>query len=366
MKNDIDRLYLIDRYLKGELSGPSLDEFRTKMRLDPDFVKEIESQRAIIEGIKLARRQHLIALLRGEKQPISYMDEPKSESKVKENDPYENTLREDPLIEKSVFDENEVSKEKNVFEVIGQKVDISTGTERKTYQTNSDREVKGRINFNNWYYAAAAVLFAGFFLYFLFGYYLPRQQNNLVIQDTVTVQEPEVVQNNQNPTPIPSDSANSSINSKDSSNNLVLDGDLNDGIPVDSLKIEKDIKIDQNSYLVPGYETLAKSGTGNGNNNVSSGDPVGVPKVKTVVKVAGSLVKIEYWESAVGFKGYKLLENRLLLFDTSPKDKVSLTYLDNTLYMKKAGVYYKMKASSKFEQYTKETNQEIIKVLQAN
>jgi len=184
------------------------------------------------------------------------------------------------------------------------------------------------------------------------------QQDTLSAAPSVAV-EPEPLN------PRTNDTSDMTVSSGDSVD-IAMDGDPGSTVPTDSLRIDQDLKIDQNSYLVPGFETLSKNGTGNGNNNVSSGDPVGTPKVKSVIKVAGSLVKIEYWESAVGFKGYKLQKDRLLLFNIDPADKISLTYLDNVLYMKRAGVYYKMRSSGKFEQYTKETNQEIIKTLQAN
>ena len=366
MKNDIDRLYLIDRYLKGELTGPALDEFRTKMRLEPDFVKEIESQKAIIEGIKLARRQHLIALLKGESQPFSLFGDAKTESDKKEvdNESFENTFKETKPAEKLLVDDD-IPKEKNVFEVIGQKVDIDDNEERNNYKSEPEGRIRLKVNYNNWYYAAAAVLFAGFFLYFLFGYYLPRQQGLMVLQQDTLSAAPSVAVEPEPLNPGTNDTSDMTVSSGDSVD-IAMDGDPGSTVPTDSLRIDQDLKIDQNSYLVPGFETLSKNGTGNGNNNVSSGDPVGTPKVKSVIKVAGSLVKIEYWESAVGFKGYKLQKDRLLLFNIDPADKISLTYLDNVLYMKRAGVYYKMRSSGKFEQYTKETNQEIIKTLQAN
>jgi len=303
MKNDIERLYLIDKFLKGELSGLALDEFKSKMRLIPEFAQEVESQRSIIEGIKLARREQLLSVLRGERAPSAVIAINKEETSTKEEIP-ENTYRtaEEP-----------------------------------------EKEFKLKINYNNWYFAAAAVLFTGFSLYFLFGYYLPKQKGELVkVERVIESPIPEK--------PKPSGSVEPKV--------AVAQ------VKTDSLKIEKDHRLAETTMVVPTFETI-ESGKNNGN-NVSNGNPETVIKVGDVRKVQGSELKIEYWQSVVNFKGYKLSERRLLLFNITPEEKINLKSIDKSIYLKRGGSYFKLVATNKFEQYELETNPDLLKILESN
>jgi hypothetical protein len=303
MKNDIERLYLIDKYLKGELSGLALDEFKSKMRLSPEFAQEVESQRAIIEGIKLARREQLLSVLRGERAPSIATPISKTETKPKEDIP-ENTYRsvEEP-----------------------------------------EKEFKLKINYNNWYFAAAAALFTGFSLYFLFGYYLPKQKGELVniepVIESTTPEKPKTAEKTEPKIAV-------------------------EPSKIDSLKIEKDNKLAENTIVVPAYETIEKGK--NDGSNVSSGDPENPIKVGDVRKVMGSELKVEYWQSVVNFKGYKLSDTRLLLFDILPEEKISLKSIDDKIYLKRGGIYYKLVASNKFEQYETVSNPDLLKILDSN
>lgn len=303
MKNDIERLYLIDKYLKGELSGLALDEFRSKMRLSPEFTQEVESQRAIIEGIKLARREQLLSVLRGERAPFIATPISKTESKPQDDIP-ENTYRsvEEP-----------------------------------------EKEFKLKINYNNWYFAAAAVLFTGFSLYFLFGYYLPKQKGELTKNDPV----------------IESTTPEKQTPAKIAEPKIAVEPKS-----ADSLKIEKDNKLAETTLVVPAFETIEKGKNDGG--NVSSGDPENPIKVGDVRKVMGSELKVEYWQSVVNFKGYKLSDTRLLLFDILPEEKISLKAIDDKIYLKRGGIYYKLVASNKFEQYETVSNPDLLKILDSN
>lgn len=362
MKNDIDRLYLIDRYLKGELSGPALDEFRTKLRLDPEFARETESQRAIIEGIKLARRQHLIALLKGEAQALS------GESETVQKDELTGREGAEPLKEKenrttrtgnTVPVGADIPVEKNIFAAEGKKVSIDADRDEVRYPSDGSRISKLGINYNNWYYAAAAVLFAGFFLYFIFGYYIPHRELTAgnVTDSTILDTSLEVPGKNR----VAGTNETNPAIARDTGDVAIASGT----VAGDSIVPEQDKKIDQSSYMVPGYVVLSKNDDGKNNNQVSTGDGGNNFQGGSVLKVAGTIVRIEFWESSVGFKGYKFSADRLLLFDVLPEDHISLTYIDNTLYMKKRGVYYKLKSSGKFEQYQEEKRPEVLSILQS-
>ena len=328
MKNEIEKLYLIDRYLKGELLGLALDEFKSKLRHDKDFAKEVEIQKAIIEGIKLARREHLLSVLKGEIIPGTQLNS----SKNSEN----------------------ISEPRNKIET---KLDAEN-TYKKMAPSYS-------FNSNNWYFAAAAVLFAGFFLYLIFGYYLPHQKLQTVQQDTIETiasepkinvdekidEEPELVSN-----PF----------TKDSSVKKEIDiVKVDQAKPNDSISVVKDKKISETMYSVSAFETIKSANETNPNVAASSENDLEIKKTP-VRKVRGSTVQVEYWESIVNFKGYKLNGGNLKLFDVKADEKVKLKYLDKSLYLNKNGNYYKLNSTSNFESYQKETNADIIKLLEIN
>lgn len=330
MKSDIEKIYLIDRFLKGELSGLTLDEFKSRLRTDKEFAEEVESQRAIIEGIKLARRQHLISILNGQKAPeMNLVNEESTENSYKNSDS-------EP--EMTVAQGETVTREKTL-----------------------GKEYKLRPNYNNWAYAAVAVLFAGFVYYAIFGYYIPHKRLEMANTDTsktklsptennITVpsdEEPELVEN---------------PNKKDTSETQ----DIKDPLMAsagDSLKVEKDKKISETVHSVSAFETIPE-GEAN-DQNVSNGGSNDNLKL-SIRKVRGSTIKVEYWQSVVNFKGYKLNGSNLQLFEIKPEESVSFKYLDKQLYLKKSGNYYKINASGNFEQYQKENDTEVIKKLDSN
>lgn len=326
MKSDIDRIYLIDRFLKGELSGLTLDEFKSRMRSNSEFALEVESQRAIIEGIKLARKQHLISILNGEKTPGII-------APVKQS--FENT-------------------EKIIEQV------IPNFKEKEQIET---KEYKLKPNFNDWYLSVAAVLLAGLLLYFVFGYYIPHQKLEMANIDSTTSAKPE---ENLATTPEskPDLAVNPSLKDTSKTENDSLEKPLlaQGG---DSMKVENDKKLFQTMYSVAAFETITPEESDN-NSNVSTGGTGNDLKVNNLRKVKGSTVKVEYWQSVVGFKGYKLSNTKLQLFDMKPEEKVSLKYIDKQLYLKKNGSYYKLNASGNFESYQKENNSELIKSLESN
>ena len=334
MKSDIEKIYLIDRFLKGELSGSTLDEFKSRMRTDKEFALEVKSQKAIIEGIKMARRQHLISILNGDKLPVTA-----------------------PVVKEKPAD------------VEATDTIIEPKASTKVLIENDDFEqYKLRPNYNNWYFAAAAVLFAAMACYFVFGYWLPRQNSEMVITDTTRNTITRTDDSEATPGNEDEDSIDLAVNpfTKDTLDKVATHENSNGPVlPGDSLKVEKDKKTTQSIYSVSAFETVSPIGTEKDDGKVSTGDPDGL-KVSNVKKVRGTTVKVEYWQSVVNFKGYKLSDSKLQLYDVKPEESVSFKYLDKQLYMKKNGSFYKMNASGNFEQYQKETNSDVIKILEEN
>ena len=327
MKKDIERVYLIDRYLKGELSGLTLDEFKSRLKFDPDFAAEVETQKAIIEGIKLARKEELLALLRGEKTLIS---------NISKTQTHEQRVTDDSIIENAT--QNNKEEESNVYKL--------------------------KPNYNNWFYAAVAVLLTPFIFYFVFIYFI-KDNNQPISQNEV-----------------PTDQISTSDSDKKTNQNTNIAKDNTVSIPKDTtasneklaqnpenpenLNIEKDKKLDESNFSVANFQSINPVNNQEQTNNASTQTGENTLNVNAAKKLNNSNIKVEYWQSVVNFNGYKLEGNNLKLFGIKPDEKISLKLLDNTLYLKKKDTYYKLENNGNFEQYSKEINRETIKILESN
>ncbi len=59
MTSPVDHSEWIDRYLRGELRGEELEVFERRLKQDPQFALEYDSQKLLADGIRLARKEEL-------------------------------------------------------------------------------------------------------------------------------------------------------------------------------------------------------------------------------------------------------------------------------------------------------------------
>lgn len=74
-------------------------------------------------------------------------------------------------------------------------------------------------------------------------------------------------------------------------------------------------------------------------------------------------IQVEFWESVVGFNGYKYDGTTLQLYGVSPNKKIALSSLENRLYLKKDTKYYSIIKSNRTQKFTAITNSILLKVL---
>jgi len=74
-------------------------------------------------------------------------------------------------------------------------------------------------------------------------------------------------------------------------------------------------------------------------------------------------IKLEYWNSVIGFNGYKYDGNTLQLFGIAQNETVNLLSLDNRLYLKKNKQIYSIEKSSSAKRFTAVTNSILLKIL---
>lgn len=76
-----------------------------------------------------------------------------------------------------------------------------------------------------------------------------------------------------------------------------------------------------------------------------------------------SKYEIEFWQSPLNAKGYRVGKNKLALYGVDPESKLIVYQLDQILYLKTEKELYRLEKSSQFRNFVKENDQEIIKQL---
>ena len=74
----------------------------------------------------------------------------------------------------------------------------------------------------------------------------------------------------------------------------------------------------------------------------------------------GKSVTIEFWQSPLNYRGYKLTRSRLVLFGIDAQEQLSLYRLDNTMFMKTAGGVFRLENTADFRQMERVTDEALL------
>jgi hypothetical protein len=69
---------------------------------------------------------------------------------------------------------------------------------------------------------------------------------------------------------------------------------------------------------------------------------------------------VEFWRSPLNSKYYTLTRSRLVLFGFTPDDKIQLTRLDNSIYMKTPAGVFRLEPTSKDRPYERVTDESVL------
>ncbi|MBI4929721.1 MAG: hypothetical protein HY841_03085 [Bacteroidetes bacterium] len=69
-----------------------------------------------------------------------------------------------------------------------------------------------------------------------------------------------------------------------------------------------------------------------------------------------SSLKVEFWQSPINYKGYKMTKNKVVLFGINPDETIKLFHLDDAIFMKHNQNYYKLYFTDDFKQFEKVTD----------
>jgi hypothetical protein len=108
-----------------------------------------------------------------------------------------------------------------------------------------------------------------------------------------------------------------------------------------------------NDTLNNNYETIRKDElletrlieiSSNKINKVNANDSL-LADVANVPASASNVLRtitVEYWQSPINYKGYKMTANKLIIFGLSPDEPLSITELNNDVFLKHANNVYKI------------------------
>lgn len=74
----------------------------------------------------------------------------------------------------------------------------------------------------------------------------------------------------------------------------------------------------------------------------------------------GKSITVEFWQSPLNYKGYKLSRNRLVLFGFDQEEQVSLYRLDNAVFMKSNAGVFRLENTADFRQLERVTDEALL------
>lgn len=117
--------------------------------------------------------------------------------------------------------------------------------------------------------------------------------------------------------------------------------------------VRKDEILGSRNYEVT---NLQKAETKNGSDSLLEK----VSGIKDGKKNIIASFKVEFWQSPINYKGYKMTKNKIVLFGVNPDETVKLFHTDDALFMKQNQNYYKLYFTDDFKQFEKVTDSSII------
>lgn len=115
---------------------------------------------------------------------------------------------------------------------------------------------------------------------------------------------------------------------------------------VETFVIKKDELLDSRIFKVVNQQ--------NNNESTTPSDSLmaalsGIKKIETTIT---SLI-IEFWQSPINYKGYKMTKNKVVLFGIRSDENISFFQSEDAIFMKRDQNYYKLYFTDDFKQYEK-------------
>lgn len=355
---------LINLYLSGELSGPSLDTFKARLKKDDDLKKKVQLQKALIDGINEVRSQELKKFITDNVSIKNKINRPLFKTGLSIATSIVLILAIffsiRPLInKKSIHVSSTINQDSQILSnensTLNQK--IINGDSIETQVKFIDTQLIVKI-------PAPEIIIKEDVL-----------SDSISDEDEIKTEIEEVeeisipnekvtsVEYNSEDYDLLENDSEIPISKKSAENNILT---YSDEIRDDSL-IQKDLFLDNSKVSVRLYSNIeSKDSTQTialETYKASKNYEIKNSNSTKSAAVQYSTMQVEYWKSVVGFSGYKYAGNTIKLYGIIPNENIELSSLDNRLYLKKGGEYYEIKKSNKTNKFSVITNPILLKVL---
>ncbi len=85
-----------------------------------------------------------------------------------------------------------------------------------------------------------------------------------------------------------------------------------------------------------------------------------VSGIKDEKKNVIAAFKVEFWQSPINYRGYKMTKNKIVLFGINPDENIKLFHLEDDMFMKQNQSFFKLYFTDDFKQFEKVTDASVI------
>lgn len=336
MKTSDNDNSLIDQYLRNKLTGEELESFKQRIYQEPDLHHEVEFQKKLIASIRFARKEEL----------KSYIQ---ANANKHERNNIVGQFKWYYLAAAAVFagvsfflifDRN---NDNTQLALSGHKSTNQSETRAIPNEKDSDRKGPLAVNENQ----KEVTLSSGKGDYRLKeGQPLKEADESLLTVDDAKIESLPIYSGKNNETGDKYSSNTDSI-----ANDLRLKDTmiyapvfvLNDYPSEDvTLTSEKSVK----AYKSKSPQTKQKNETAGAKDETSS----------------KPLLRVQFWQSPINFKGYKFFRNEVLLYGLKPNDSFNFFYYQGMLYLKSKGNYYLIKEQNGFNSFDAVSDKKLLEI----
>lgn len=345
---------LIDQYLRGELERDELDRFRNRMRHEPDFAREVELHRSIVEGVRKVREKELKDYLR-ENAKVEYIG---------------NIWGSRWLYASAAI----IVVMVGMFFFIKK---LDTGNQLAQDEQSADEVQKEILKPQNGYVTKNA----------------DTDEVNDTTAPEMELPQLVVVEDGEEMTLRSGAVSPEHDMSKLGEEERILEGDqiLDSMVKTDELiasinytvtvissaiRREKDKSDTLDAYfrdadskavtVTTTDESKSKKGRLFRKSDEEDAKPeseVASEPSSTAAKITNRPISVQFWSSPVNFKGYKYNGQTLLLYGVDPSENIEFKEYGNQLYLKRGNQYYIINLANDYKKFTRLTNTAVIKEL---
>ncbi|MCH1472977.1 MAG: hypothetical protein L7V85_03600 [Bacteroidia bacterium] len=353
---------LINSYLSGELNGRKLDAFKARLKKEEDLRNKVELQQAIIDGIKEVRTQELKDFINKNIAKEKKIQSPVFTTGLSIAASIGIILVIFFSIKPFINKKSTIGRNKS--DVDSSNSAFSLNEKHQNSLVNTDSAVDQKKSLDTQLIAKAPTL----------EQVLIEKElgDKKALEDEIENEIEEVMLSGNED--LAADDLNEE-HSKASIDKLIknVKSTTNNTLSTKSNQIRNDSIVQKDQLLASSNVNIKLLSnteerddiktTSNPDNELTDNSEAKRVKSRKKNRIKKPTIRVEFWESVVGFNGYKYDGTTLELYGVSPNKKIALSSLENRLYLKKGTQYYSIIKGNRTQKFTPITNSILITLL---